>query len=219
MNKRTYFGGVALVCGAILGAAALNAQDAGNAPAMSPEEQAMMEKWMEYATPGAHHEHLAKKVGTWDLEISHWMAPGAPPETSVATAEISMILGDRYLLEHVQGTTMGMPFEGFGVTGYDNALKVYQNIWIDNFGTGMMTGDAKIVGDDKMEGWSELIDPMTGGPMKMHSVGTDMGDDKFMFEMFTVMPDGSEIADETVAIIDAEGNFVVVAEDVDVSED
>jgi len=33
---------------------------------------------------------------------------------------------------------MGMPFEGMGLDGYDNASKEYISIWIDNMGTGIM---------------------------------------------------------------------------------
>lgn len=190
MTKRNYYGGIALVCATIVGAAALNAQDAGNLPEMSPEEQAMMEKWMAYATPGDHHDVLAAKVGTWSAEIKHWMAPGAPPEVSSATSEMTMILGGRYLLEHVEGTTMGMPFEAFGVTGYDNFLETYQTYWIDNFGTGMMTGESTMKSDTVMNGWMVGIDPMAGGKMKMRSVGTDHGSDAFTLEMFNDGPTG-----------------------------
>jgi hypothetical protein len=35
-----------------------------------------------------------------------------------------------------------MPFEGHGTLGYDNARKVFESMWIDNMGTGVikMTG-------------------------------------------------------------------------------
>ena len=33
---------------------------------------------------------------------------------------------------------MGMPFEGMGVSGYDNVAKQFQSSWIDNFGTMVM---------------------------------------------------------------------------------
>ena len=37
---------------------------------------------MEYMTPGDIHTMLAKSNGTWNVETSMYMAPGAPPETS-----------------------------------------------------------------------------------------------------------------------------------------
>ena len=33
-----------------------------------------------------------------------------------------------------------MPFEGMGIVGYDNLLKKFVSVWIDNMGTGLMPG-------------------------------------------------------------------------------
>ena len=38
-----------------------------------------------------------------------------------------------------KGNVMGMPFEGVGITGYDNMKKVYTSSWMDNMGTSAMT--------------------------------------------------------------------------------
>jgi hypothetical protein len=98
-----------------------------------------MQAMMAYATPGDAHKMLAKSAGTWTATVTMWMQPGTAPMTSQAEATNEMIMGGRYLQSKNKGSVMGQPFEGVGITGYDNAKKQYVNTWIDNFGTGIMT--------------------------------------------------------------------------------
>ena len=108
-------------------------------PAMSPEQQAMVEAWQQAMTPGPQHAALAKMEGSYSMTVKMWMAPGAEPEVSTATSERRMIMGGRYLEETVHGTAMGEPFEGRGLTGYDNLRGEYWGVWIDNMSTGVST--------------------------------------------------------------------------------
>ena len=104
-----------------------------------PLDSATMMKNMEaYAAPGDVHKMLAKSNGTWNIEITGWMAPGAPPFTSKGTNVNKMIMGGRYQQSDVTSNMMGAPFTGQGITGYDNAKKVFVSSWIDNMGTGIM---------------------------------------------------------------------------------
>jgi hypothetical protein len=45
-----------------------------------------------------------------------------PPQPK-ARAKNEMIMGGRYLMGSYKGEMMGMPFEGYSMTGYDNAAK------------------------------------------------------------------------------------------------
>ena len=119
--------GVGLALAAVWAAPAL-AQDAekkadpmaAHQHDMSAEEKAMMDAYMKAGTPGKQHEELAKTVGSYDLAVKSWMAPGTPPTESKGTAERTMVLSGRVLAETVHGDMMGQPFEGHGMTGYDN---------------------------------------------------------------------------------------------------
>src|SRR5664279_382053 len=102
------------------------------------QDDAAMKAWQNYMTPGDIHKMLAASDGTWNEDITMWMAPGAPPAKSVATAENKMILGGRYQQSTTKGTFNGMPFEGISTLGYDNAKKIFVNSWVDNMGTGIM---------------------------------------------------------------------------------
>jgi len=94
--------------------------------------------WMAYMTPGQPQAMLAKADGEWNAEITMWMEPGGQPMTTKGTASNKMILGGRYQQATNKANMMGMPFEGIGTTGYDNAKKVFVSSWVDNMGTGIM---------------------------------------------------------------------------------
>lgn len=163
------------------------------APAMSPEEQAMMEKWNAFMTPGPEHKLLAQKEGTWTARITMWMAPGAPPQVSEGVSESRMIMGGRFLEDVTTSTYNGMPFEGRGISGYDNMKKKYFFFWIDNMGTGIMVGKGTY--DPKTRSFnsvSEAPDVMTGKTKPVRMVDTMIDADNWKSEMYDKAPDGKE---------------------------
>ena len=107
------------------------AQEEGELPAMTPEQQAEMIAWMELAAPGPHHEHLAPFVGTWKGKVQMWMGPDAPEMTEESLVEITWILGDRFLEWKNTGFFGGMPYEARAIEGYNNGDKRYESTWID----------------------------------------------------------------------------------------
>jgi hypothetical protein len=144
-----------------------------------------MQAMMAYATPGDAHKMLAKSAGTWSATVTFWMQPGAAAMTSKAEATNEMIMGGRYLQSRDKGTVMGQPFEGVGVTGYDNAKKVYVNTWIDNFGTGIMT----LTGtwDDASKSITftgSMVDPVTGKDTPIREVLKIVDDNTQVMSMF-----------------------------------
>lgn len=102
---------------------------------MSPEEQAMMENWMEVATPGPQHAKLDYFVGKWNTSSKMWMAPGQPPSVEPGTATFQWTLGKRFLTQTYEGKLMGMPYEGTGLTGFDNYKNKWVATWAGNMGT------------------------------------------------------------------------------------
>jgi hypothetical protein len=108
------------------------------APAAPMDSASMMKAWQEYMTPGEMHKLLASMDGIWEGEVSMWMAPGAPPSKSMATATNKMIYNGLYQESVNKGSFEGMPFEGKSIWGYDNARKKFVSSWIDNMGSGIM---------------------------------------------------------------------------------
>lgn len=71
----------------------------------------------------------ANLAGSWITTTSIWMSgPGSEPMVTEGTSEKSWVLGGRWLEERYQGTMMGRPLEGRGMTGFDN-YKVFEIVY------------------------------------------------------------------------------------------
>jgi hypothetical protein len=87
---------------------------------------------------------------------------------------------------------MGMPFEGIGWLGYDNASKEWVGSWVDNMGTGIMNSH----GTCDKNTWNmkgESTDPTTGKKWASHSTLKIVDANTFQMEMYGTGPDGKEM--------------------------
>jgi hypothetical protein len=106
---------------------------------------------------------------------------------------MSMVLGDRFLTEELRGEVMGQPFEGFGLTGYDNQKKEFVSLWTDILSTKIMVARGQLDRSGKTLTYKGTFDdPMTGKPMPYKVVTQILGDDKHVFSMYG-QHDGQEI--------------------------
>lgn len=152
-----------------------------------------MKAMMNAATPGESHQMLAKSAGAWTGTVTMWMQPGAPPTVSQAQATNEMIMGGRYLKSTNSGNVMGMPFEGVGITGYDNTKKQFVNSWIDNMGTGIMTMSGTWDAASKSIVYTgSMADPVSGKDMAFREVWKFVDNDHQVMEMYNQV-DGKEI--------------------------
>lgn len=103
-----------------------------------PSEEEMMKRWMEVASPKAEHEMMAKMAGDWECSMKFWMGPEAPMQEGKGSCKDVVVAGGRHVSSMFTGEMMGMPYEGYGMSGYDNYNKVYWTTWTDNMTTGMM---------------------------------------------------------------------------------
>ena len=188
--------------GFVLAAAALAFSLIGMFPSlaagqdMSAQDQKMMEQMMKYGTPGKNHELFKLYAGMWDVDISMWQNPGAPPMMSKGTMKNEMIFDGRYLKCDFQGEMSGMKVGGLEVIGYDLFKNMYTTFWIDSWSTsfvvttGMLDGTGKVLTETGM-----FPDMMTDGKtmQKVKNVTTFLADGKYKFEMFMVGPDGREM--------------------------
>jgi hypothetical protein len=176
-----------------LGACALLVSSFVFAQQTPDDQKAAMDAMMKAATPGDAHKKLASFAGTWDATVKTFMAPGAPPSVSHATATNKSILGGRYLQQDVNGDFMGMPFNGVGVFGYDNVKKQYIATWMDNMGTGVMTLTGTMDSPTQYTFKGAATDPMSGKdtPFEEHWIIPD--NDHQTLEMFGAAPDGKMV--------------------------
>ncbi|MDX2115331.1 MAG: DUF1579 domain-containing protein [Planctomycetota bacterium] len=149
-----------------------------------------MQSCMEAATPGEHHQKLARLVGTWSGTSSMWMAPGMEPTVSQTTWTITSIMDGRFVKTDVTGDIPGMgPFVGSGIAGYDNVAKQYVSDWVDNCTTGIMRGTGEVSADGKKFTWTYNYHcPMTKKPATMREVMTLDGSSGMLVEMHGTDP-------------------------------
>ncbi|HEX7878706.1 MAG TPA: DUF1579 domain-containing protein [Candidatus Eisenbacteria bacterium] len=184
MNVRRILLGFAAA--ALLTCTALPVRAADEKPAM--DQEAQMKEWMKIASPSEGHAVFDKYVGKWNADVKSWMDPAAPPMESKGSAEFSKMFGGRYMVQSFHGSMMGMPFEGHGMTGYDNFRKEYQSTWMDDMSTAMMVMRGNRKSDGTFELAGTMDDPMTGQKdMKMRTVEKWVDDDHFNFSMYCTM--------------------------------
>jgi len=188
--------GVILSAGALavaaVAVAAMPLQDAkaktrgdDKAAAAGQMDPAMMAKMKELSTPGAQHAELKKMVGTWNIAMKMWMAPGQPEMASTGTSTIEMV-NDRFLVEHFSGEMPGMGhYEGTGTMGFNNGTKEYEHVWRDNSNTGMMWSHGTKGADGTVTMTGNSTCAM--GPMTCRTVSKMNGDNAFHFEMYCTM--------------------------------
>lgn len=179
---------------ALAGSARADEKPKAAAAPAAPSQDVMMKAWMAYATPGAPHKALEGLVGTWDVKSKVSMAPGAPPEETTGTSENKMILGGRYLEQHYEGTAMGQPFHGIGVTAFDNYKRKFVATWIDSMGTGivMTTGTFNKAGK-VITSWGTMDDPAMKKTTKVKTVVTIVDADHHTYESWSGGPDGKMV--------------------------
>lgn len=149
-----------------------------------PSEEEMMKRWMEVASPKAEHEMLAKSAGEWDCVMKFWMGPEAPAQEGKGSCKDVVVAGGRSVSSMFTGEMMGMPYEGYGMTGFDNFNQVYWSTWTDNMTTGMMYMEGTSTDGGKTIVFNTTMDEPVMGvkdkPVRM--VAKWISDDQHVFE-------------------------------------
>lgn len=152
--------------------------------------EADMRAMMAAGTPGKEHEFLAQGVGEWHGKTTLWMFPGAEPVGGECTLTAAPVMGGRYVKSEFSGDMAGMgPYQGFGITGFDNVSQTFVSTWIDNQSTGIMYGEGKRSQDGKTLTWTFRHNcPITQKPTVMREVETVTGPNSKTLEMFGAEP-------------------------------
>ena len=145
-----------------------------------------MAAMMKMAQPGPQHALLKTMEGRWKAVVKSWNGPGEP-SVSEGTSDARMILGGRYLEETFQSTMMNAPFEGHGLTGYDNATQRYWFSWIDNMSTGMMSGTGSMDDAGKLLTVTATTTGPDGKPAEVRMVTKLVDANNRTFSMYGTM--------------------------------
>lgn len=101
---------------------------------MPPDMAAMYASAAKYTQPGEKHKKLEPYLGRWDVESTVSMGPGNEMKSSMKV-EIAWQIPGRFLEIESKGNLMGLPYQGFGLLGYDNFKQAFVSTWIDNLNT------------------------------------------------------------------------------------
>ena len=159
---------------------------AAGAKAAEPNMEEMIKKQQEYATPGAGHKVLDPLVGEWEVQARFWMGgPDGPATDSKGTVKTQWTLGGRYLQEDFSGEMMQQPFQGRGITAYDNFKKKYISTWTDTMSTGIFISEGSAdEGGKVLTFLGKMDEPTTGQKDKPTKyIIRILGPDKHVMEM------------------------------------
>jgi hypothetical protein len=177
----------------ILAVATAIAQDPQGQPKLTPEQQAEMEAFAKAGTPGAPHQALAATAGNYDLKVRSWMEPGGPPAEETGTATRSMALDGRVRVETINSATMGTPFTGHGMLGYDNVTGKYWSTWNDSMSTGLMVSEGTCKADKSCSFTGSWNDPIKKAPVTARMTTRWTSPTTEVFEMYGPGRDGKEM--------------------------
>ncbi len=136
-------------------------------------------------SPGPEVEQLARSVGTWDAEVT------ILGHTSKGVETCRMAAGGFWLVTDFEGSFMGAPYFGHGLTGFDPVKRTIVGVWVDSMGgpwttiAGAFTKDGK-----RLEAEADGIGP-DGQPARSRHV-TEFAGNERTFRIFQAGPDGKE---------------------------
>lgn len=155
-----------------------------------PTEAEMMAQWQAAMTPSEGHARLMSMVGSWKATTTFTMAPDAPSQVSEGSSVHRFVMGGRFLEQTYKGTSMGMPFEGMGFTGYDNVQKRYVGVWMDTFGTGLMSSESTgKPTDQRIDFICNAVEP-SGQKRRFDAIVRVRDHEHHSYEMWTNGPNG-----------------------------
>jgi hypothetical protein len=175
------------------------------APTASPTQPATfpaqpmsaLDEWsacVRLATPGAYHRALDPLVGRFKARVLSRLESGAEPEETAGMVHNHWILGGRFLQSDFEGRTIGMPFEGVGILGFDNARRRYVATWIENTSTAIMPvmEGAPDESGKRIAVAGSMDDELTQQSVHVREVWSIESDDRHRFEMWTTDANGVE---------------------------
>jgi len=138
--------------------------------------------------PAPELKQLEAFVGTWDATVEMM------GQTSKGTETCRLGLGGFFLITDHDGSFMGMPFKGHGVTGWDAASKSFQGIWADSSGSPMTeVKEARFSRDGTVYSASAGGLDFSGKPAQFRHVTTFKGKDNRIYDTFQITPDGEQL--------------------------
>jgi hypothetical protein len=173
------------------------AQSPQKPAAPSQESQQELQQAIAAAQPGPQHAELMKRAGDYTTTQTFY-APGAQPQESTGTAKLKSILGGRFLEEENSGESLGQPYTGLRLYGYNNGSKQYEAIWIYNGSTAFLVLDGTSDDNGKTVRYSGAFLGPGGQRQTLRVIVTQNDADHFSVKLLGEAPGGGMSTLETV---------------------
>ncbi len=150
--------------------------------------------------PGPAQKALKMAEGTWNALIE---MPGL--EASKGVSVQKMVLGGMWLEDSFKADLGGMPFEGRGMTGFDQIKGKYVGTWCDSMSPGVTVTEGTY--DEKTRTLTMVGDTYdhTGAKVKARMLTIHKDANTVVFEMYYVDAAGKEAKQMTITYTRAGG--------------
>jgi len=148
-----------------------------------------MARWMQSMQPGPAHERLQELLGSYDVTMRMWMAPGQPAIESKGSDEITWFAQGKWLQSNWSMDMMGQATKGLSILGYDNFKERYVWTKVDSMQTTIQNASGHFdQSGDNLILWGTIDEPMTPEQDKqVKYVYRGFGQDKFALEVHDMM--------------------------------
>jgi tetratricopeptide (TPR) repeat protein len=136
---------------------------------------ARFEKLVEQGKKNARPCAYTKENRQFDFWLGEWEVSTTQGDVPAGTSKIELILEDCVVLENWK--SLNNPYSGKSYNIYDQALKRWEQYWVDNAG-GNIFFHGELLKDGVLDYWTDDIPQATGPNLRRHLQFIPMGPDK-----------------------------------------
>jgi hypothetical protein len=144
------------------------------------------------AQPGAEHQKLTTRAGTWNAVIEA-QSPDGKASRSKGVSTRTVACAGLWVIDDFHADFEGQKFHGHGITGYDPAKGKYVGTWVDSMTAMLMTMEGSYDREGKVLTMTGMAPGMDGKPVLHRFVTTHQDANTDVFEMFMPGADGKDI--------------------------
>jgi hypothetical protein len=180
-----------------IAAPARAAENTGGIPRVEKLDDTSMKKLRQLVEPTAQHQMLSSLAGTWNYTAAFKPSEDADPQTSAGAMTNEMVVGGRFLSSKtsliLNVGEQNIPYEGWGLLGYDSANGVFTSVWADTLHSNVIEGAGKYNEKQKtIEEKGRFTLPLSGKEQAYRAELQWEGDDAYRRTIYITGASGRE---------------------------
>ncbi len=138
--------------------------------------------------PTEHHKKLQSSIGNWEGTLTMFV-PGAAEQKVPAKEEVTA-MGPFWNQSHFSCDFMGMPFQGWGLNGFDPEKKKFVSTWVDSMNASLtvMEGENDATGNTVFRYEAKNM----AGEMSPHRMVLTQGDNSYTSTFYEGAGEGTK---------------------------